>query len=136
MKLGSADAKLLRMALHRTPRRELKRVFALIRTHDDRALLAATAPAKARAKRRRDPLVRDLEQTLRPILGPGREKADLLVEHLARTHRRKLDIQPTGLAEAVRHLRAHHFSDVQIGAAAKNLVARLAKLHGGGESVV
>lgn len=134
MTVPPAEAKLLRAALRQGPRRELKHAFALIRTHDDRALLAAIAPAKARA-RRRDPLVRELEQTLRPIMGPAHEKADLLVEHIARTHRRKLGLEPTGLAEAARKLRAH-FSDDQIGAAAKSLVARLAKLHGGGESVV
>ena len=94
MSLGPAEAKLLRAALRGAPRRELMRAFALIRAHDDRALLAAIAPAKARAKRRRDPLVRHLEQTLRPIMGPTREKADLLVEHIARTHRRKLEIEP------------------------------------------
>lgn len=135
MTLGPTEVKLLRAALRQGPWRELKHAFSLIRAHDDRALLAAIAPAKARAKRRRDPLVRELEQTLRPIMGPAREKADLLVEHIARTHRRKLGLEPTGLADAARQLRAH-FSDAQIGAGAKSLVARLAKLHGGGESVV
>ena len=38
-------------------------------------------------------------------------------------------------AAKVEPLRAH-FSDAQISTAAKSLVARLAKLHGGGESVV
>jgi hypothetical protein len=129
------DAKLLRATLRRAPPRALKRLFALIRAHDDRALLAALAPARAPARRPRDPLAAELEQTLRPILAPAREKADLLVDHLARGRRRKLALSPTGLADAARQLRAH-FSDAQISAAAKSLVERLARQHGGGEGVV
>ena len=48
MKLSVDDAKLLRSALHRRPRTELKRAFALIRAHDDRVLMAALTPAKKR----------------------------------------------------------------------------------------
>jgi hypothetical protein len=137
MTASPETAKLLRRALQRRSRAELKHLFAAIRTHDDRTLLAAIAPARKRAaKRKLDPLVRDLEKTLKPILGPASEKADLLVEHLAKRHRRKLSIAPKGLADAVRQLRAKDFSDDQIRAGAKGLVAHLAKLYGGGETVV
>jgi hypothetical protein len=137
MKLSEDTAKMLRQALRGRSRAELKRLFTAIRAHEDRTLLAALAPAKKRvAKRKGDPLVRDLEQTLKPILGPASEKADLLVEHLAKKHRRKLAIAPKGLADAVRQLRAKNLSDDQIRAGAKGLVAHLAKLYGGQETVV
>jgi hypothetical protein len=137
MKLSEDTAKMLRQALRGRSRAELKRLFTAIRAHEDRTLLAALAPAKKRvAKRKGDPLVRDLEQTLKPILGPASEKADLLVEHLAKKHRRKLAIAPKGLADAARQLRAKNLSDDQIRAGAKGLVAHLAKLYGGQETVV
>jgi len=129
------DAKLLRAALGRWSRSELKRLFALARAHPDRALLAAALPAKKKAKPKGDPLVRELEQTLRPILGPAHEKADMLIEHIAKKHRRKLGFQPKGLAEATRQLRTR-FSDDQIAAGAKSLVTQLAKLYGGSDGVV
>ena len=137
MKLSEDTIKLLRQTLRGRSRAELKRLFTAIRAHEDRTLLAALAPAKKRvAKRKGDPLVRDLEQTLKPILGPASEKADLLVEHLAKKHRRKLAITPKGLADAARQLRAKNLSDDQIRAGAKGLVAHLAKLYGGQETVV
>jgi hypothetical protein len=137
MKLPAGEAKLLRTALGKRTRPELKRIFASVRTHEDRALLAAIAPAKKKAaKRKGDPLVRDLEQTLKPILGPSAEKADLLVEHIAKKHRRKLGIVPKGLADAARQLRAKQLSDDDIRAGAKSLVAHLAKLYGDQETVV
>jgi cell division septum initiation protein DivIVA len=137
VKLSEDTAKMLRHALRGRSRAQLKRLFAAIRAHEDRALLAALAPAKKRAaKRKADPLVRDLEQTLKPILGPASEKADLLVEHLAKKHRRKLGITPKGLADAARQLREKNLSDDQIRAGAKGLVAHLAKLYGGQETVV
>lgn len=134
MKLSEKDVKRLREALRPRGAGDLKRAFALIRAHGDAVLLAAVAPAPARASRRRDPLVRELEETLRPIMGPAHEKADLLIEHIARKHRRKLAFEPKGLADAARRLRTS-FSDAQIAAAARSLVADLAKLHGG-ETVV
>ena len=137
MSVSEATAKMLRQTLRGRSRAELKRLFATIRAHEDRVLLAAIAPAKKRAaKRETDPLVRDIEQTLKPILGPASEKADLLVEHLAKKHRRKLAIAPKGLADAARQLRAKNLSDEQIRAGAKGLVAHLAKLYGGQETVV
>ncbi|MGE0741373.1 MAG: hypothetical protein AB7O98_08530 [Hyphomonadaceae bacterium] len=134
-KLSPDDAATLRAALRTRKRPELKRVFALARKHEDRALLAAVMPAKKKTARKTDPLVRDLEQTLKPILGPTREKAEMLVEHLAKKHRRKLALEPTGLAHAARALRGR-FSDDQIRAGAKSLVAHLAKLYGDRETVV
>ncbi|HYD87536.1 MAG TPA: hypothetical protein VEA80_08690 [Vitreimonas sp.] len=127
----------LRALARNRSRAELKALFALIRRTDDRALLAAAAPAKKlTAKRRKsDPLVRELEQTLKPIMGPAREKADLLIEHIAKKHRRKLSYQPKGLADAARQLRTK-FSDQQIRAGAESLMTHLAKLYGDRETVV
>jgi hypothetical protein len=137
MKVDDQTAKLLRQTLKRRSRVELKRVFAAIRANDDRALLAAIAPAKKRAtKRKVDPLVRDLEQTLKPVIAPASEKADLLVEHLAKKHRRRFAIAPKGLADAARQLRAKNLTDEQIRAGAKGLITHLAKLYGGQETVV
>lgn len=130
----SFDAKTLRFLRGRS-RKELKALFAQVRAHDDRTLLAAIAPAKKRSKRAGDPLVRELEQTLRPILGPSAEKAELLVEHIAKKHRRKLALAPKGLADAARQLRGS-FSDQQIRAGAKSLVTHLAQLYGDRETVV
>jgi hypothetical protein len=134
MSLDVPQTRLLRAALARRPRAELKSLFALVRANSDRALLAALAPVKAQA-RRGDPLVRDLERTLRPILGPASEKADLLIAFMAKTHRRRLGRDPKGLADAAKRLRAH-FSDAQIRAGAHNLLAHLAKLYGQRETVV
>ncbi|MGD9979898.1 MAG: hypothetical protein AB7H66_09300 [Hyphomonadaceae bacterium] len=134
--MKAEDAKALRAALGRRSRAELKRLFALVRAHPDRALLAAALPSKKKAsKRKPDPLVRELEQTLKPIMGPSHEKADLLVEHIARKYKRKLAYQPKGLADAARQLRTR-FSDAQISAGARSLVAKLSKLYGGSNGVV
>lgn len=130
MSLTAAQKHLLQTALKQRSRRELKALFATVRSHDDRTLFAALAPGKKKAKRAGDPLVRDLELTLKPLLGPASEKAELLVEHLAKKHRRKFSFEPTGVAAAVRHLRAADLSDTQISAGAKSLMAHLARLHG------
>lgn len=136
MKLSADQVKALRALSRGRTRPELKKLFAAVRAHDDKTLLAAIAPAKKRAaKRKGDPLVRELEQTLKPILGPAAEKADMLVEHIAKKHRRKLGIAPKGLADAAKQLRGK-FSDDQIRAGAKSLVADLAKLYGDRETVV
>ncbi|MGE0530613.1 MAG: hypothetical protein AB7G40_02770 [Hyphomonadaceae bacterium] len=135
MSLKPTDAKLLRAALGRRPRAELKRIFALARANTDRILLAAALPPKKKAKPKGDPLVRELEQTLKPILGPAQEKADLLIEHIAKKYKRKLSYQPKGLADATRQLRTK-FSDDQISAGAKSLVTQLSKLYGGSDGVV
>jgi hypothetical protein len=135
MTLKPADAKALRTALGRRSRPELKRLFALVRTHPDKTLLAAALPAKKKPKRKGDPLVRELEQTLKPILGPSQEKADMLIEHIAKKYKRKVAYEPRGLADATRQLRTK-FSDDQISAGAKSLVTHLSKLYGGSDGVV
>ena len=124
MKLSADDAKLLRTALKGRSRAETKRLFALIRTTPDQALLAALAPAKKKVARTADPLVRDVTQILKPIMGPVSEKSDLLVEHMAKRHRRTLTLTAKGLADAVRALRAKKFSDAQIRDGAAGLVAQ------------
>jgi len=137
MTLKPADVKLLRAALGRRSRTDAKRVFKLARAHNDKTLLAAALPAPKNkaAKSKTDPLVRELEQTLKPIMGPSQEKADLLIEHIAKKYKRKLAYQPKGLADATRQLRTK-FSDDQISAGAKSLVTQLAKLYGGSDGVV
>ncbi|HVK79657.1 MAG TPA: hypothetical protein VM915_03510 [Verrucomicrobiae bacterium] len=137
MKLDATQAKLLRTAFKGRSRAELKKLFALVRSQEDRALLAAALPTKKAApKRKGDPLVRELEQTLKPIMGPSAEKADMLIEHIAKKHRRKLAIEPKGLADAAKRLRASKFTDEQIRAGAQSLMAHLAKLYGDRETVV
>lgn len=136
MTLKPADAKLLRTALGRRSRVEVRKIFKLARDHTDKTLLAAALPTpKKAAKPKGDPLVRELKQTLRPIMGPSHEKADLLIEHIAKTYKRKLAYQPKGLADATRQLRTK-FSDDQISAGAKSLVSHLSKLYGGSDGVV
>lgn len=130
MSLDAAQKQLLRGVMRKRTRAQLKRLFAVIRAHDDRALLAALAPPKKMAKRAGDLLVRDLELALKPILAPASEKAELLVEHLAKKHRRKLAFEPKGLADAARRCRAAKLTDAQIHAGAQSLVVQLAKLHG------
>ena len=92
-------------------------------------------PKKKATKPRGDPLAREVEQTLKPILGPAAEKAEMLIEHIAKKHRRKLALAPKGLADAARQLRGS-FSDQQIRAGAKSLVTHLAQLYGDRETVV
>jgi len=134
MSLDAAQKQALRAALRKRTRAELKALFALVRANDDRALLAALAPPKPKA-RRGDPLVRDIERTLKPVMGPAAEKADMLIEFMAKKHRRKLAGEPKGFADAAKRLRAH-FSDDQIRASAVGLLAKLAKLYGERETVV
>jgi len=135
--LSAADAKLLRAALRGRSRAEAKKLFALARTTSDKALFAALAPARKKpAAKKGDPLVREVTQILKPIMGPIAEKSDLLIEHMAKRHRRKIDATPRGLADTVRLLRAKKLSDAQIRAGATGLVAQLAALYGDRETVV
>ncbi len=129
MSLDVAQKRILRAVARKRSRAELKALFAAIRSNDDRTLFAALAPAK-KAKRAGDPLIRSLEQSLQRVLAPSAEKAEMLVEHLAKKHRRKISFEAKGLADAARRLRAAKFSDAQIRAGAERLVAHLAKLHG------
>jgi len=135
MSLDADRALLLASLVRKRTRAQLKRLFAVIRAHDDRALFAALAPGRRKPKRPRDPLVRDLELALKPILAPAAEKAEMLVEHLSKKYRRQLGFEAKGLAEAARRCRAVQLSDEQILAGARSLVAHLAKRHGR-ESVV
>ncbi|WP_395648136.1 hypothetical protein [Terricaulis sp.] len=131
-----AEKKALKALCGKRTKPELKKLFALVRAHNDRALMAAIAPPKTRAaKRRGDPLVREVDQTLKPILGPAAEKAELLVEHMAKKHRRKLGAPARGIAGTVRDLRAK-FSEAQIRAGAKSLLADLAAQYSSRETVV
>lgn len=129
------DKRALKALCGKRAKPELRRLFKLIRSHDDRALYAAIAPPRKRAKTSGDPLLREVEQSLRPILATAAEKADLLVEHLAKKHGRKLDIEAKGLADAVRRLRPV-FSDAQIRAGVKTLLVEMAALYSTRETVV
>lgn len=136
MSLKPEQAKALKALARGRSRAELKRLFAMVRANEDRVLLAAIAPKKKQPRKKAaDPLVRELEVTLKPILAPSAEKADLLVEHIAKKHRRKLALEPKGLADAAKQLRTR-FSDEQIRAGAHSLMAHLAKLYGDRETVV
>ncbi|MBS0385163.1 MAG: hypothetical protein JSS00_07415 [Proteobacteria bacterium] len=130
MSLDAGQKQLLRAALAKRSRGDLKALFAAIRGNDDRALLSALAMPKKKPRRASDPLLRNVDQILKPLMAPGAEKAEMLVEHIAKKHRRKLAASPTGLADAIRRLRAAKLSDEQILAGAKSLMAALAKLHG------
>ncbi len=130
-----ARAKLLQSVIRRRPKAVLKRAFAAIRANDDAALLSALRPKKRPLTRRGDPLVRELDQILKPVVGPAREKADLLVAHFA-TRRRQMNFEPRSLSDAVRRLRAASLSEAQIRAGAKKMMRELAELYGGPEAVV
>ena len=130
MTLDTPQRQLLQAMSRKHSRAELRRLFAAIRAHDDHALFAALVRARKRTKRTGDPLLRDLELALKPLLAPAAEKADMLVEHLAKKHRRKLAFEARGLARAARGCRAAGLTDEQILAGAKALVAHLTKLHG------
>lgn len=132
-----AEKTLLRTFARRRSKAEMKALFKLARANTDRTLLAALAPpTKAKPKKRAgDPLTRDIDRILKPVLAPAAEKADLLIEHMARAHRRKLKLVPKGLAETVRGLRTH-FTDAQIREGGKALMADLSTLYDGREKVV
>jgi hypothetical protein len=131
-----AQKTLLRAMARGRSKAELTEMFALIRTRSDRSLLAALkVPKKRAAKKLGDPLVKDVDAALRKILGPSAEKAELLVEHMGRKHRLPLSMAPKGLADGVRRLRGH-FSDAQIRAGAKSLLAEIAGRYSKRETVV
>jgi|CXWL01.1.fsa_nt_gi hypothetical protein len=132
MSLGPAERKALKALCGKRGKPELKRLFALIRANSDRALLAGIAPARKRPVKSAP----SLADAMRPLLAPASEKAELLVEHLAKKHRRKLDFAPKGLADAAKRLRAAGLSQAQIDAGAVSLLKELAKLHGTRETVV
>jgi len=135
-KLTPAQAKAVKQAFAKRKPTELKRLFAIVRAQSDTALLAAIAP-KRKAPRKAAPpsLARELADTMRPLLGPAHEKVDLLIEHMTLKHRRKLDFEAAGFAQAAKKLRAH-FSEAQIRAGAKAVVAQLKAQHDARETVV
>ncbi len=100
--ISPADKQKLRSLFAKRSRAEQKTLLALIRAHNDKTLLAALAPAKP--KRKAKTLAREVDGALRPLLASSAEKAELLVEHLARKRRKELAIVPKGVA-ATRNLR-------------------------------
>lgn len=135
MTLQGSKARTLKAVLRKAPRPRLKAAFATIRAHPDRELLATLLPEAPRKRRARDPLLRDVEAALKPVMGPAIEKAEMLVEHLAKKHRRRFDFDTTGLADAIRRLRAT-LSDDDIRDGARSLAETLAQLYGDRETVV
>ncbi|MEJ0060964.1 MAG: hypothetical protein WDM79_15900 [Terricaulis sp.] len=131
-----AQKAILRAMARGRSKAELTEMFALIRARSDRTLLAALkTPKKRAAKKAGDPVVKEVDLALRKILGPSAEKAELLVEHMARKHRVALSVAPKGVADGVRRLRPH-FSDAQIRAGAKSLLAEIAGRYSKRETVV
>jgi hypothetical protein len=134
MKLDAPAKQKLRALCRGRSKADLKLLFALARANTDRALFAAIAPPQ-KPSRPGDPLVREIEKTLRPILGPAAEKGEWLIAHMAKKHRRKLDFAPKGVAAAVRWLR-RDFKDAQIRAGARGLIRELDALYAPRETVV
>lgn len=132
--MSPGEKKALKALCGKRGKPELKRLFALIRAHNDRALLAAVAPKRKR-KPAADTLARDLAKTFAPLVAPASEKAEMLVEHLAKKHRRKLKLAPKGLADAARALRPL-FTDAQIRAGAEGLIKELVKQYDARETVI
>lgn len=124
-------AMLKRLAGTRT-KAELKQLFALVRAHDDRALLAAavTAPKKPKPKQAADTLLREIEAIMKPLMARSAEKGELLAEHFGKA------IAPRGLADALKKLRATKLTDAQIRAGAKSMMADLGRKFDGRETVV
>ncbi|MEZ5996241.1 MAG: hypothetical protein R3C25_10855 [Hyphomonadaceae bacterium] len=133
--MNDDEKKFLQSMLGKRSRTEVKRLFALVRAHSDRALLAASQARTTKAKRAPDRLLRDVQRALRPVMAPAREKAEMLVDHMAKGRRRKTSTAPKGLSDALRQLRAAH-SEAQIAAGAHSLAARLAQRYGDRDSVV
>lgn len=79
-----------------------------------------------------DPLVRELDTLMRPLRTPAREKAEVLVERA--TARFGFEAgAPTGMAEAVRTLRAAALSDETIRALAGEAFSAISRAEGNGE---
>ncbi|MGE0595455.1 MAG: hypothetical protein AB7P07_03770 [Hyphomonadaceae bacterium] len=132
--MKAAEKTALRALFGRRSPAEIKALAALIRATDDRALRAALAPPRVRPKVSSS-LTKDVAEALKPLMAPAAEKADLLIEHMARHHRVEIAYAPRGLADAVRRLRKR-FTDRQIRAGAKHLAAELARRHGGRDAIV
>lgn len=76
----------------------------------------------------RDPLAAEIAALLAPILAPAAEKADLLIEEMCARHKTCEAFEARGLPAAIKRLRTRH-TPAQIRAAAKSLMARLAREH-------
>lgn len=137
MKRKAEAAALLRKVCRGRSKAELKAMFAHIRAQSDAKLMASlTRRSKAKKTvKKGDALVLELQRLFQPLLATAAEKGDLLVEHMASAHRRKLNFETRGLADAVQRLRAH-FSDAHIRAGARALVEDLAALYSKRETVV
>lgn len=105
---------------------QLRKIFTAIRTAPDDALLALLRedPTARQTGRPQDPLVREITAQFRPILGPSREKAALLIAAAARRLTLPALPAPKGLAAAVHRLRLYA-SDSDIRAAADDVMAEM-----------
>ncbi len=126
--MSRADApgpKALRKAAGALTQTELRALIGYVRTRTMDKLLAQAAPSpkapKAKPKPPRDTLLAELTALLKPILGPASEKAELLMEHMGLA-----DARARGLSDGLKQLRTQ-FSDAEILAAAKAMMAGLAK---------
>lgn len=79
--------------------------------------------------RARDPLAREITQQLAPIVAPAAEKADLLIEELAKRHDGLTAFTPRGLGDAVKRLQ-RQLTAAEIRAGADALMARMKREYG------
>ena len=79
-----------------------------------------------------DPLVRELDALMRPLRTPARERAEVLVERAAARYGFDA-VAPTGMAEAVRTLRAAALTDEVIRSLAGETFSALCTAEGNGE---
>lgn len=133
--IAPADRKALRALLGRKSRAEQRKLIGLIRANDERALLAALEPVKTK-KAKPASLTRDVETLFRPLMAPASEKGELLLEALARKHRKSFTATPKGLAAAIRTAQKAGLSDSQIRAGAETLMTRLAETYAMRDTVV
>ncbi|MES1203552.1 MAG: hypothetical protein ABUS57_19120 [Pseudomonadota bacterium] len=129
------EIKALKALARSRGRSELKALFALIRRHDDKALLGAIGPEPKRRSSKPVSLAREVEATLKPILGPASEKGEMLLEFAEAKHGVSLDFAPRGLADAVRQLR-RRLSEAQIRDAARGLMAQVAERYAPRDTIV
>jgi hypothetical protein len=129
-------ARLMAQLAHTYTRKELAALFALVRAYDDAELLGAVEPTKSPPKSAQDTLLQDVRTILHPILARSAEKADLLIEHMTTAEGASpAHPIPKGIAHALRTLRKS-FSDEEIRAGARGLIAKLARSHSSRETVV
>jgi hypothetical protein len=128
--IGKNQRAALKRLAGKGSRAELKALFALVRAHDDRTLLAAIAPPKkAKRKSSGDALTHEVTAILKPLLARSSEKADMLIEQLGKPGSAR------GLADAIKKLRAAKLNDAQIRNGAKALIADLSRRYNGRETI-